>query len=113
MRIAPELFLKRLLVGGVERVFELNRNFRNEGADSTHNPEFTSMEMYDAYGNYDTMRVIDSGTDLGSGERGARGTDCYATIAGAYDGSKGYEEVDISGEWPVVTVLDGDLPRGR
>src|SRR3989441_5576772 len=49
LRIAPELYLKRLLVGGVERVFEINRNFRNEGIDTTHNPEFTMMEVYQAY----------------------------------------------------------------
>ena len=49
MRISPELYLKRLLVGGMERVFEINRNFRNEGIDTTHNPEFTMMELYQAY----------------------------------------------------------------
>ena len=49
MRISPELYLKRLLVGGVERVFEINRNFRNEGIDTTHNPEFTMIEVYQAY----------------------------------------------------------------
>ena len=58
LRIAPELYLKRLLVGGVDRVFEINRNFRNEGADSSHNPEFTMLEMYEAYGDYDTMRLL-------------------------------------------------------
>ncbi|MDR9435211.1 lysine--tRNA ligase [Pontimonas sp.] len=55
MRIAPELFLKRAVVGGIERVFEINRNFRNEGADSTHSPEFSMLEAYQAYGNYNTM----------------------------------------------------------
>src|SRR4029077_19348296 len=57
LRIAPELYLKRLMVGGAERVFELNRNFRNEGADATHNPEFTMLEAYEAYGDYDTMQL--------------------------------------------------------
>lgn len=52
MRIAPELFLKRLVVGGVERVFEINRNFRNEGISTQHNPEFTMLEFYWAYANY-------------------------------------------------------------
>ena len=56
LRIAPELYLKRLMVGGAEKVFELNRNFRNEGADATHNPEFTMLEAYEAYGDYDTMQ---------------------------------------------------------
>ncbi len=55
MRIAPELFLKRLLVGGFEKVFEMNRCFRNEGIDTTHNPEFTTMEVYQAYGDMETV----------------------------------------------------------
>ena len=58
MRIAPELFLKRCLVGGLEKVYEINRNFRNEGADSTHSPEFASLEVYEAYGDYDTMATL-------------------------------------------------------
>ncbi|MDP7479694.1 MAG: amino acid--tRNA ligase-related protein, partial [Vicinamibacterales bacterium] len=52
LRIAPELYLKRLVVGGVERVFEINRNFRNEGISTQHNPEFTMLEFYQAYGDY-------------------------------------------------------------
>lgn len=55
LRIAPELFLKRLLVGGMERVFEINRNFRNEGLSRFHNPEFTMMELYQAYADYNVM----------------------------------------------------------
>jgi lysyl-tRNA synthetase class 2 len=55
LRISPELFLKRLLVGGMERVFEINRNFRNEGIDRYHNPEFTMLEAYQAYGDYGVM----------------------------------------------------------
>jgi len=55
LRIAPELFLKRLLVGGMEKVFELNRNFRNEGLSPRHNPEFTMMEIYQAYADYNVM----------------------------------------------------------
>ena len=58
LRIAPELFLKRLAVGGMQRVFELGRNFRNEGADATHNPEFTSLEAYQAFADYTDMRVL-------------------------------------------------------
>jgi len=81
LRIAPELFLKRLLVGGMERVFEINRNFRNEGLDRQHNPEFTMVEVYQAYGNYHVMmdlteelvcaciEAIGSGTKLRFGER--------------------------------------------
>ena len=55
LRISPELFLKRLLVGGMERVFEINRNFRNEGLSRQHNPEFTMIEVYQAYGDYNVM----------------------------------------------------------
>ena len=55
LRIAPELFLKRAVVGGIERVYEINRNFRNEGADSTHSPEFAMLEAYQAYGDYEQM----------------------------------------------------------
>ena len=52
LRIAPELFLKKLIIGGVERVYELGKVFRNEGIDATHNPEFTSLEFYMAYADY-------------------------------------------------------------
>lgn len=58
MRIAPELFLKRLLVGGFSKVFELNRNFRNEGISPRHNPEFTMLEAYEAYGSWETMAEL-------------------------------------------------------
>jgi len=58
LRIAPELYLKRLLVGGLPRVYEINRNFRNEGIDRQHNPEFTMMEVYEAFGDYETMREL-------------------------------------------------------
>ena len=58
LRIAPELFLKRAVVGGIERVFEINRNFRNEGADSTHSPEFAMLETYQAYGTYDDAATM-------------------------------------------------------
>jgi len=55
LRIAPELYLKRLLVGGMPKIFEINRNFRNEGISPRHNPEFTMLELYEAYGNYETV----------------------------------------------------------
>jgi lysyl-tRNA synthetase class 2 len=61
LRIAPELYLKRLLVGGFERVFEINRNFRNEGIDHTHNPEFTMLELYEAYADYERMMDLTQG----------------------------------------------------
>jgi lysyl-tRNA synthetase class 2 len=58
LRIAPELFLKRLVVGGFDRVYEINRNFRNEGIDRTHNPEFTMLEFYQAYANYEHLMEL-------------------------------------------------------
>lgn len=58
LRIAPELFLKRCVVGGLEKVFELNRNFRNEGADSTHSPEFAMLETYQAWGTYEDSAIV-------------------------------------------------------
>lgn len=58
LRIAPELFLKRLLVGGMEKVFEINRNFRNEGLSTRHNPEFTMLELYQAYADYNVMMEV-------------------------------------------------------
>lgn len=58
LRIAPELYLKRLLVGGFDKVFELNRNFRNEGLSRNHNPEFTMLEIYEAYGNRESMQTL-------------------------------------------------------
>ncbi len=99
LRIAPELFLKRLLVGGVEKIFEVNRNFRNEGADTSHNPEFSSLEVYDAYGSYETMRVLTRELIL------EIATAVYGEpIARRPLEDGGYEEVDLSPEWPTMTV---------
>ncbi len=61
LRIAPELYLKRLIVGGLEKVFEINRNFRNEGLSPKYNPEFTMLEAYEAYGDYDTVATLTRG----------------------------------------------------
>ncbi|TCO58724.1 bifunctional lysylphosphatidylglycerol synthetase/lysine--tRNA ligase LysX [Actinocrispum wychmicini] len=97
LRIAPELYLKRLCVAGVERVFELNRNFRNEGADATHNPEFTMLEAYQAYADYTTMRLLAQNLV----QHAARAAYGEAVVR------RGDEEFDISGDWPVVTVHDG------
>lgn len=102
MRIAPELYLKRLLVGGIDKVFEINRNFRNEGADSSHNPEFTMLEMYEAYGDYNSMRVL---------TREVIQEACIAaygsTVARHVDDEGNVAEYDLGGEWPVVSVYEG------
>ncbi len=97
LRIAPELYLKRLLVGGVERVFEINRNFRNEGVDSRHNPEFTMLEAYESYGDYDTMAVLTR--EL---VQEAALTATGSLVVAGPDGV----DIDLSGEWRSVTVLD-------
>jgi lysyl-tRNA synthetase class 2 len=95
LRIALELHLKRLVVGGLERVYEIGRVFRNEGADASHNPEFTMLELYQAYADYDTMATLTR--ELVQ----AAATVLHGRpVARRPDGS----EVDISGEWPSVTV---------
>ena len=58
MRVAPELFLKKMIIGGFERVYELGKVFRNEGIDATHNPEFTSLEFYMAYADYRDLMTM-------------------------------------------------------
>ena len=58
LRIAPELYLKRLVIGGMDKVFEINRNFRNEGISIKHNPEFTMMEFYQAYATYQDLMAL-------------------------------------------------------
>ena len=74
LRIAPELYLKRLTVGGLERVFEINRNFRNEGISTEHNPEFTMMEFYQAYADYQTLMTLTEDL-VGTVARQATGSD--------------------------------------
>ena len=97
LRIAPELFLKRCLVGGIDRVFEINRDFRNEGADATHAPEFTMVEAYQAYGNYDTIGALvkqlvqDTAMDVFGSHK--------VTLL---DGT----EYDLGGEWKTISMYD-------
>ncbi|HEY2482916.1 MAG TPA: amino acid--tRNA ligase-related protein, partial [Caulobacteraceae bacterium] len=93
MRIAPELYLKRAVVGGIERVFEINRNFRNEGIDSTHSPEFAMLEAYEAYGTYDTMAELTQ-TLVTDSARAVFGS----TVVRHADGS----EHDLGGKWREV-----------
>ena len=95
MRIAPELFLKRLLVGGIDKVFEINRDFRNEGADGTHAPEFTMVEAYEAYGTYDTMAELTRSL-LQQAALDAFGT-TELTLA---DGTP----YNVGGEWTSITM---------
>lgn len=95
LRIAPELFLKRTVVGGVERVFEINRNFRNEGIDSTHSPEFAMLEAYQAYATYDEMAEL-TRTLVQESARAVFGS---MTVEHA-DGTSH----DLSGEWRSVTL---------
>lgn len=97
LRIAPELYLKRLLVGGLDRVYEINRNFRNEGADSRHNPEFTMLEMYQAYGDYHTMADLTRTLIL----------DCAQSVHDAPIARHDDAEHDLSGPWPWVSVWEG------
>jgi lysyl-tRNA synthetase class 2 len=96
LRIAPELYLKRCVVGGIERVFEINRNFRNEGVDSTHSPEFAMLEAYEAYGDYDTIGALTR--DLV--QEAARAV-AGSTVVTHHDGT----EFDLGGEWETVTLF--------
>jgi len=95
LRIAPELYLKRCVVGGIEKVFEINRNFRNEGADSTHSPEFAMIEAYEAYGSYDTMAVLTREL-VQEAALAVHGT----TVVTLADG----EEYDLGGVWKEITL---------
>jgi lysyl-tRNA synthetase class 2 len=100
LRIAPELYLKRLCVGGVERVFELGRAFRNEGVDFSHNPEFTLLEAYQAHADYNVW--IDGCRELIQNAAEAANGSQIVMRPGATEGT--LQAVDISGEWPVKTV---------
>ena len=101
LRIAPELHLKRLLVAGLPRIYELNRNFRNEGIDDSHQPEFTSLEVYEAYSDYRGMQ--DLATEL---IRDAATAMFGDPVALRRDADGRLVEVDLSGEWRATTVLD-------
>jgi lysyl-tRNA synthetase class 2 len=97
LRIAPELFLKRAVVGGLERVFEVNRNFRNEGADRTHSPEFTMLEFYQAYADYQDVATLTR--------------EVYQEAALAAVGALSVTHhdgtvLDLSGVWPQIDLYD-------
>ena len=99
LRIADELYLKRLIIGGIDRVYEIAHNFRNEGIDTQHNPEFTELELYQAYGDYDTMmRHVEA---------------IYAAVAQELTGSTiiryGEHSIDLTPPWRRVTMRDAIL----
>ncbi len=106
LRIAPELYLKRLLVGGFERVFEINRNFRNEGLDTEHNPEFTMLEFYQAYARHEDLMALTE--------------EMLAEVSGAVVGGPRFTYqgagIDLSPPWRRLALADslvelGGLPR--
>lgn len=96
LRIAPELYLKRLIVGGFDRVFEMNRNFRNEGIDTKHNPEFTMVELYQAYADYEDMMNL--------------AEELYTTLAKELLGGTVIEyqgeKIDLTPKWRRVKYVD-------
>ena len=97
LRIAPELFLKRCVVGGIERVFEINRNFRNEGADSSHSPEFAMIESYQAYGDWKTI------ADLTRNLVQNAAMDVFGThVVTHHDG----RQSDLGGQWAEVSLYE-------
>ena len=99
LRIATEIYLKRAVVGGVDRVFEINRNFRNEGADSSHSPEFTALEAYEAYSDYDGMAELTRNL-VQQAARDAFDLPEGGEVVTLADGT----EYDLSGEWDKIDL---------
>lgn len=97
MRIAPELYLKRLIVGGMERVFEMNRCFRNEGIDNRHNPEFTTIESYQAYGDVeDAIRLTENIVSY-----------CAQEVLGTQEITYQGTEINLTPPWNRITMAEG------
>lgn len=96
LRVAPELYLKRLIVGGYERVFEIARNFRNEGLDLSHQPEFTMMEFYEAYADYQRIMDVTEGLIKFVAKN----------VNGNYKLKVEKHDVDLAGKWVRITVDD-------
>lgn len=103
LRIAPELYLKRLVVGGFERVFEINRNFRNEGISIQHNPEFTMMEFYQAYATYHDLMNMTEELICQVAEE----------VCGSLKISYGGKDVDLSRPWDRLTVRESICKYGK
>lgn len=99
LRLAPELYLKRLIVGGYERVFEIARNFRNEGLDLSHQPEFTMLEFYEAYADY--HRIMELTEEIFK--------HLAQAVNGSYQLTIKEHTVDISGRWQMMTIDDALL----
>jgi lysyl-tRNA synthetase class 2 len=95
LRLAPELYLKRLIVAGYEKIFEIARNFRNEGIDQTHQPEFTMIEWYEAYADYNKVMDVTEGLLKHLAHK----------LYGSTKIKVGESEVDIGGEWPRITMI--------
>lgn len=112
LRIAPELYLKRLLVGGLPRVFEINRNFRNEGVDRSHNPEFTALEVYEAFGDCWSMLELTESmlhelAVASAEDRRARGDEA---VGGTTDGPVlPFDGIDVDWSKPFVRVAYSEL----
>jgi lysyl-tRNA synthetase class 2 len=103
LRIAPELYLKRLITGGLERVYEINRNFRNEGISTFHNPEFTMMEFYQAYTTYEDLMVMTE--------------EMFTFIAREIFGSSNFQyqgtTIDLTPPWPRIPVREAIIRHGK
>ena len=103
LRIAPELYLKRLVTGGLERVYEINKNFRNEGISTFHNPEFTMMEFYQAYATYEDLMALTE--------------EMFNFIACELFGSPKFQylgtEIDLTPPWPRISVRDAIIQYGK
>ncbi len=102
LRIAPELYLKRLVIGGLERVFELNRNFRNEGLSTQHNPEFTMLEFYQSYCTYEDLMTL---TEEMIGEVALR-------VLGSYEITYQGVGLNLAPHWPRVTLREALVQYG-
>ena len=102
LRVAPELFLKRLLVGGFDRVFELNRNFRNEGISVRHNPEFTMLEFYQAYATFEDLIQLTEELFVAIAKE----------IVGSLQVSYGGQTIDLTPPWRRLTITEAIVTHG-